>query len=327
MKTKFLKLWALAITVCLAFTSCSDDDNESNGMMNRTIVDIAAGNSDFSLLVQAIERAGLTETLDGNGSFTVFAPTNGAFQSFLSTNGYSSINDVPVAALRQVLLNHVIAGVKAKSTDLTTGYVRTEAIGSASTSNKISMFIRTGANVSLNGGADNGGAVVTTADLLADNGVVHVVNRVIGLPTVTSLVVANPEFSSLTAALTRNDQPDFAGILSGNANAPFTVFAPTNAAFTSFLSEYNFSGLSAVPGSALENVLKYHVVTGNNVLSSNLTNNMAVTSFQGQNFTIKTTGGATITDASNRVSTITMTDIQATNGVIHSINKVLFPQL
>ncbi|PHK06258.1 fasciclin [Nostoc linckia z13] len=329
MRTTFFKVSVLTLLFGSFFVSCNDDDNNDYNpvVMDNTIVDVAKSNNDFSTLVLALDRAGLVETLDGNGKFTVFAPTNAAFSTFLDANGYNSINDVPVAALKQVLLNHVIAGTAAASSTLTTGYVRTEATGMASSSNKISMFINTTGGVTINGGVSNGGAVVSTADIMADNGIIHVVNRVIALPTVTSLVVANPDFSSLTAALTRDDQPDFAGILSGTANSPFTVFAPTNAAFTSFLNEYEFANLNAVPQSALENTLKYHVVTGSNVLSTSLTNNMSVTTFQGQSFTVNTTGGASITDANNRMSTITAADVQASNGVIHTINKVLFPQL
>lgn len=328
MKKALIKLSVFTLLFGSILASCSsDDDNNGNNMMDNSIVDIAMDNSDFTSLVQALDRAGLVETLDGNGTFTVFAPTNAAFSTFLSANGYSSVNDVPVSALRQVLLNHVISGTAATSSSLSTGYVRTEATGAASATNKISMFINTAGGVTINGGAANGGAMVTAADIMADNGVIHVVDRVIALPTVTSLVVANPNFSSLTAALTRDDQPDFAGVLGGTEDSPFTVFAPTNTAFTGFLTEFSFANLAAVPQAALENTLKYHVVTGSNVLSSNLTNNMMVTTFQGQDFTVNTTGGASITDANGRVSNITMVDIQASNGVIHSVDKVLFPQL
>ena len=99
------------------------------------------------------------------------------------------------------------------------------------------------------------------------------------------------------------------GILSGTDNSPFTVFAPN------------------IPQATLENTLKYHVVTGANVLSTDLTNNMEVTTFQGDSFTISLDGGATITDANNRTSTIIATDVQASNGVIHAIDTVILPGL
>jgi hypothetical protein len=130
--------------------------------------------------------------------------------NFLSTAGYASINDVPKAALTQILLNHVVSG-SVKSTDLTTTYIKTLAKGTATTNN-LSMFVNTaGGKVML-----NGVATVTTADIIASNGVVHVVDKVIGLPTIVTHALANPNFTSLVGALTGAGQPDFVTILSGD---------------------------------------------------------------------------------------------------------------
>lgn len=319
------KAWLLALFV-LPFTSCSSDDDNDMVVESNTIVDIAAGNNDLSILVDALTKADLVTTLDGNGQYTVFAPTNAAFTSFLEAKGFASLDEVPVPALREILLNHVVMG-SATSSSLSTGYIKTMAKGSASSTNTLSMFVNTGNGVVLNGGTSNGGAMVTEADVMADNGVVHIVNGVIDLPTVTSHAIANADFSILVQALTRDDQPDFAGILSGTDNSPFTVFAPNNAAFANLLTELSLSGLNDIPQATLENTLKYHVVTGANVLSTDLTNNMEVTTFQGDSFTISLDGGATITDANNRTSTIIATDVQASNGVIHAIDTVILPGL
>src|SRR5690606_18225758 len=110
---------------------------------------------------------------------------------------------------------------------------------------------------------------------------------VIGLPTIVDHAVANPNFSTLVAALTYNPQSGFAATLSGSANSPFTVFAPTNNAFAAFLTETSYSGLAAIPANVLEKTLKYHVVAGANVLSTQLTNDQVVATFSGQNVTVK----------------------------------------
>lgn len=330
MKTqKSLNKILLVVFASLAFASCSDDDDDNTYYpvdSQNSIADVASRNSDFSILVSALVRADLVATLDTGGPYTVFAPTNAAFETFLEANGYASIDEVPVAALKEVLLNHVVSGA-VTSAQLTTGYVKTLAKGAASSTNTLSMYINTTSGVVLNGGTANGGATVTTADILADNGVIHVVNGVINLPTVVNHAVANPDFSILVQALTREDQPDFAGILSGSASSPFTVFAPKNSAFASLLTELSLAGLGDVPQAILENTLKYHVVTDANVLSTNLTNNMEVTTFQGGSFTVGLTGGAKITDANGRVSNIVATDVQASNGVVHVLDKVLLPAL
>ncbi|QGK73510.1 fasciclin domain-containing protein [Flavobacterium sp. SLB02] len=324
MKTIKFKLIAFLALITLVSISCNnDDDNPSE--QPQTIASIAKANPNLSSLVAALEKAGLTATLNSSGSYTVFAPTNTAFTAFLSAKGYANLDAVPVAALKEILLNHVLSA-KVKSTEITTGYVKTLAKGGASASNTISMYIEKGANVDVNGGKTNGGATVTTPDIEASNGVVHVVDGVIGLPTIVNHAIANKNFTTLVSALTYNPASGFAAILSGTASSPFTVFAPTNTAFTSFLTETGFSGLPAVPSNVLETTLKYHVLAGANVRSSALTNGQVVSTFAGQNFTIGLTGGAKITDASARVSNIVATDVQCSNGIIHVIDKVLLPK-
>jgi uncharacterized surface protein with fasciclin (FAS1) repeats len=316
---KTLKIALLGFAI--VFMSCSSDDDSDSS--EKTIVETAQATADLSILVAALQRADLVTTLNGNTEYTVFAPTNAAFNAFLSANGFANIDAVPVAVLKEVLLNHVVAGTN-ESTDLTTGYVKTLAKGSASATNTMSMFVNTSGGVTLNGGTSNGGATVTTADISASNGVVHIVNGVIGLPSVVNHAIANPNFSTLVSALTRDDQPDFAGILSGTG--PFTVFAPTNTAFGGLLTELSLAGLNDVLQPVLENALKYHVVAGANVLSASLTNNQSVTTFQGQSFTVQLPGtGPQILDASSRTSKIIAVDVQASNGVIHALDKVLLP--
>lgn len=318
--SKVIKLSVLAIVYSFCL-SCSDDDDNTMVADNNSITDIASRNTDLSILVDALTRTDLAQTLDQTGPYTVFAPTNTAFSTFLSANGFASVNDVPVPVLKEILLNHVVSG-NFTSSSLTTGYIKTLAKGNASATNTLSMFVNTTSGVKLNGTAN-----VTNANVTASNGTIHIVDSVINLPTIVTHALANPNFTTLVAALTRSDQPDFVGILSGSTNSPFTVFAPTNTAFSNLLTELSLGSLNDIPQSTLENTLKYHVVAGANVLAADLTNNMMVTTFQGQSFTVTTTGGAKITDANSRVSNITAVDVQASNGVIHVIDKVLLPSL
>lgn len=324
MKILKLKVFSLLFAASTLFVSCNNDDDEPTMAQPETITEIAQVTPDLSILVSALVKADLATTLDQPGKYTVFAPTNAAFTAFLKANGFANLDAVPTPVLKEVLLNHVLAS-EVKAAAISTGYVKTLGKGSASTSNTLSMFINKGDKVILNGGTTNNGATVTTADIMATNGVIHIVDGVIGLPTVVNHAIANPNFATLVAALTFNPSSGFATVLSGTTNSPFTVFAPTNAAFTSFLTETSYSGLPAIPANALETTLKYHVVTGANVQSTALTNGMMVDTFAGQKFTIGLTGGAKITDASARVSTIIATDVQCSNGIVHAIDKVLLP--
>ncbi len=301
----------------LCIISC--DDNDDNMMTEKTTYELVSSDSNLSSLKAAIDKAGLSATLNQSGTFTLFAPTNAAFATFLQANGYASLNDVPTAALKTLLMNHVLNS-EVKAAAISTGYVSTLAMGSASSTRPISMFINTNGGVKINGVSN-----VVATDIDANNGVIHKVDAVIGLPTIVTHATANPQFTSLVSALTRSDMPNFVGILSGTANSPFTVFAPTNSAFSSLLTEIGAANIAAIPKTTLENTLKYHVVTGANVGSNNLTNNMMVPTFQGGSFKITTTGGAKITDNNNRVSNIIVTDVQCSNGIIHAIDKVLLP--
>ncbi len=318
-----LKKVALITFLSLGAIACNNDDDAAiiTEPESNTIVDVVENNANYSSLNAALEVAGLKATLDGDTEYTVFAPNNAAFSQFLSDNDFANLSAVPVDVLTQVLLNHVLVGENSAA-ELTTGYVETASTSSPD-DNNLSMYIEVGDNVVI-----NGISTVTQADIEADNGVVHGVNSVIGLPDITTFALADPTFEILVAALTRDDSFEFVPTLqTQDAPAPFTVFAPTNEAFEAFLDEFDFMSLEDVPGDALAAALSYHVVTGANVRSEDITNGMVVTTFEGGEFTINTAGGVTITDENERISNVVASNVQATNGVIHVIDTVLFPNL
>jgi len=304
---------------CIALTmlACSKDDNTTT---LPTITDIAVDNPDFSILVQALTRTNLAGTLDDNSKqFTVFAPTNAAFNTFFSSLGAGvNVNNVDENVLKAILLNHVL-GEEIKSSALPAAtYASTlSPFNTSANAPTISMFVqKSGSVVTINGGSANGGATVTSADLDASNGVIHVVSNVIAIPTIKNHAVANPNFSTLTSLLV--DQ-DLAATLDGTAGSPFTVFAPLNTAFdTATLNLY--TGLSSENKTA---VLLYHVVGGVNV-RSNAIPARNITTLQGQSFSIT---GTVIDDASGVNKNIVLTDVQCSNGVVHAIDKVLLPNL
>src|SRR5210317_428822 len=231
---KFLTLFILA-SAFFVFQSCDDDKNDVENLpVSNTITDFVIANQDnYSILLDALLRADgdLPSVLAGPGPFTVFAPDNDAFNAFLDANGFDDLDDVPTDVLTQVLLNHVVSG-DVRSSALTTGYISSMSTATPNGAN-MSMYIDTADGVEINGASK-----VVAADNAVDNGVVHLVDAVIGLPTIVTMAASNSSFTSLVAALTRDDQPDFVSILSSSADpAPFTVFAPTNDAFASLLTE------------------------------------------------------------------------------------------
>jgi transforming growth factor-beta-induced protein len=309
------KVIALFLLVSI-FSSCSDNDDPV--VEPNTIVDVAVNNN-LSSLVAAVTKAELVATLSGSGPFTVLAPTNEAFAAFLEEKGFNSLDDVPKEVITQILLNHVIDG-SLKSTDLTTGYANTKATSDASQT-PMSIYINTDGGVKFNGISQ-----VSVPNVSADNGTVHVVDKVIDLPTIVTFAAADSNFSILVEALTRESSYTYVETLStpnGTEPAPFTVFAPVNSAFVSLLNELDLTALSEVPTATLTSTLNTHVVAGANVLESGLSDNMPISTLGGALTVNLSAGEATLTDSGSRISKIIATNVQANNGVIHAIDKVV----
>jgi len=316
----------LAMVLLSLFALSCDDNNDNNDTccLGSSIVDVASQEESLSTLVAALQATGLDAALTGQGPYTVLAPTNDAFDTFLASINATSLDDIPVDILTNVLLNHVILG-EVESSTLTNGYTNTQATSGASGTN-MSLYINTDNGVSFNGVSS-----VLTADVTASNGVVHVVDGVIGLPSIVTFALADPNFEVLVQALTREDlTQDFVGLLSipaGSTPSPFTVFAPINSGFVNLLAELGVNSLNDIDEPTLSAVLSYHVVVGANQLSANLSGGMEFTTAQGGNllFNFDDIGGGILTDNNDRTSNIIVLDVQADNGIIHAIDTVVLP--
>jgi transforming growth factor-beta-induced protein len=281
---------------------------------DKDIVDIAAGNPQFSILVAAVQAAGLVDTLKSAGPFTVFAPTNDAFAALLHELGLTAdqlLANKPL--LTQVLTYHVLA-----SRSLAASF--TDGLARATVQGQPVVFKKTGSGLSILDASGRTSNVVI-ANVQASNGVIHAIDRVI-LPTsknIVQLAVGTPALSILVEAVLA---AELQGVLSGPG--PFTVFAPTNDAFVALLGELGVTKAALLADKALlTKVLTYHVVPAQ-VLSSGIPFGQPVTSVQGQTFTIGK--DLQITDANNRKSKIVATDVAASNGVVHVIDRVILPR-
>lgn len=290
----------------LFFVACDKDEDENQPQ--QSIVEIAAGDAQFSTLVTALTRVNLVSVLEGAGPFTVFAPTNDAFTALGVDLATISDDD-----LSEILLYHVLGG-KVTSDLIQEGqtYVSTAAETGPDNAQLSSLVEKTNGAVKINGSIN-----VTTADVDATNGVIHIVDAVIMPLDVVGHAAANSSFSELVGALGAADG-DLVNVL--KTAGPFTVFAPVDDAFTAIAS--TVAGLSTAQ---LAKVLTYHVTAGN-VLSTDLTDNMVVPTVNTPTtFTVNLGTPVTITDGNGGVSNVIFTDVQATNGVIHVLEKVLIP--
>jgi len=304
MKTRFNLVPVLLLVGVLFFTSCNDDDDMEE-MGEKNVVEVAASAGQFTILIEAAKKAGLADYLSNTDGITVFAPTDAAFKSLLTDLGAKSLDDIPVDKLTNILLYHVI-GTTAMSNSLKSGYFPTL---SKSAGNNISMYISVEGGVSINKNTK-----VTSADIAAKNGVIHVVDKVILPPSIVNIAIDNANFSILVQAVVK------AGLVDALSGAgPFTVFAPTNDAFKALFAQLGIMGIDNLTAEQLTPILTYHVVSGN-VLSTALSNGDVPTLNKGKSLKVNLSGGVKIND-----SEVVAANIQGSNGVVHVINKVLIP--
>ena len=279
---------------------------------DQSIVEIAVGNEDFSILVAALQKAELVDALSGEGPFTVFAPTNDAFVKLLGELGITAEQLLDHPQLADVLLYHVVAG-NVLSTDLSNGMQAATLGGEEIT-------------VDLSSGVKINESNVVTADVMATNGVIHIIDTVLvpssfvlnaaDLPdTVVDIALSSSDFSMLVSLL---QKADLVSALQGEG--PFTVFAPTNAAFEKLLSALDITASDLMAQPDLAKVLLYHVVFGK-VMSGDLSDGLNAPTLNGESLIFDLSSGVKVNQ-----SMVTAVDLESDNGVVHVIDTVLVPE-
>ena len=292
-------LIALIMTACLMTMPIAMADSSEDIPTNATNTGV------HDTLVDALVQADLVSTLQGDGPFTVFAPTDQAFAD-AGINLSTFDTDEEIAVLTDILLYHVYTAGAVYAADVTDGLTVAMANGDDAS------FTVTDGTVMI------GDATVTTADVMASNGVIHVIDKVLMPPAdlvdIAAVAMSTGMHDSLVAALVKADL-----VSTVQGDGPFTVFAPTDQAFTNAGIDLD-SFTTDEEIAALTNILLYHVYSGA-VNAANVTDGLAVQMVNGDyaQFTV-TEGTVMIEDA-----TVTAADVMASNGVIHVIDKVLMP--
>lgn len=299
---KYVSIFTIFATGFLGMTAAEEDDTST---MN--IAEIASVTSDVSQLYAAIQAAGLEDTLAADGNFTVFAPTDSAFD-MLDSALLASLMEDP-EALSAVLTYHVLSGT-VMSADAPTGVV--------STVNGGNLLIVKRNNIRLNEKVK-----VTTPDIVASNGVIHLIDSVLLPPgNLVDELVALDKFATLNSTVSMFD----ALVTMLSTGGPYTIFAPTDSAF-----EMIAATVSSLTEDQIYTVLLHHVVDGN-VASFDLEDGAVVMMMSGQNVTIgmgnrTNVNGEIVLRATVDDKFITDYNNMASNGVIHVIEEVLIPTL
>ena len=312
----------LLLVMSLIFSSCSTEEVEQVAIDNQdlSIVEVlkSYGEDDntaarsayskssnssskpkFKTLSVALAKTGLAGTVSSN-RLTVFAPSDDAFAA-LGLDHKNIVSELGVETLRTILLYHVVGSI-VYSGDLSNGFVPT--LNGASV------------EVNLDSGVMINDSNVIVADIMARNGVIHALDKVLLPPMMNITELAIDSFgieSSLVQAVLRAELQD---VLANGG--PFTVFAPDQNAFDIFLADNGFVSVGDIPVDLLTQVLLYHVVEGK-VFSTDLVNGYVPT-LNGAAVNVSLDSGVMIDD-----SNVTSANIQATNGVVHVIDAVLFP--
>ncbi len=269
------------------------------------IVDTAAAAGNFETLLAAAKAAGLAEALKGEGPFTVFAPTDEAFAA-LGEEKIAALLDNP-AKLGAILKYHVVPG-KVMAADVVKVDSATTLLGQS-------------LPVSTEGGVQVGTASVTATDITASNGVIHVIDSVLVPADIVDIAAGNEDFETLVAAVKA------AGLVETlKGDGPFTVFAPTDAAFAALPEGTVEELLKPENKEQLVAVLTYHVVPGT-VTAADVVGVDSAETVQGGSIDVTVEkDGDTVSAVKVDNATVVATDIMALNGVIHVIDAVLLPE-
>lgn len=265
------------------------------------VVDIAVADGRFTTLVAAVQAAGLVETLKSDGPFTVFAPTDDAFAKLPAGTVSALLNDIPT--LTDILLYHVVSG------DVMAEQV--VGLSNATTVQGQPVVV----SVDMGSVYINDAQVIIT-DIQAKNGVIHVIDTVILPPSgnIAETLSADGRFTTLLAAVTAAGLADTL-----STGGQFTLMAPTDDAFARLPAGTVAALLGDIP--QLSEILLYHVVEGR-AFSGDVVKLSSAPSVQGEDILISASGGSVKLNAD---STVTETDLLATNGVIHVIDRVILP--
>ena len=271
-----------------------------------SIAEVAAENGNFTILLAALTEADLASTFanDEAGPFTVFAPTDAAFEALLVELDLTAAELLALPNLGDILAYHVTEG---------------SVLFSAAAGLDVIPTLN-GMPIAQDDGVLDDRATIVSADIVASNGVIHVVDRVL-LPTKTiaDIAVADSRFSTLVLALT---EANLVGAVA-DATADLTVFAPTNDAFGAALDVLDLTAAELLASPDLADILRYHVVPGTFLAADVIAASpFFAPTLQGSTISVEIVDNGVVL---NGTVNVRITDVKAVNGVIHAIDFVLLP--
>lgn len=309
MWTKNQLIILLAVFLTSISTSCLPDPPTGP-----TLWETLTESPEYSTFVTALEITNFDDELREGFAYTLFVPTNEAFEKWLTANGYPAITDVPFQELRYLMRYHMILG-ELDITSNPAGYINTLSPANPDSISLVIFVESTGTSVKLNDTVS-----VSQFNIDSRNGFINELEEVLDIPTVLQLIRSNSSFSNFEEAIVKGGLTSRLQSLSTES----TILLPTNTAFDNFLSEQNINTLDDLSSNEIKQLVKTHILPQNLIFqevidasnSSYLNmegNEVKITSFQDGQMIVENTIG------------VPRYDMQGRNGVVHVISGVINP--
>ncbi len=316
-----LTQWQRLVTFLLAVTALGACQQQNDDVASpKTITDLILEDSQFSLLRVAVQHADAGDALKA-GNLTLFAPNDAAFQASGLTE--AAIRSLPKEQVRAIVLYHALTSpVSSSAVPAGLNSVQTASRGVAYLNRTNSGGLGSGALLFINN------AQVTQPDLVAANGYVHGIDRVLtpSVGTLLETIQANPNLTFLAAAIQRVGTANLPFTTLASSTNAFTLFAPSDAAFRADSRFSTLTAIAAADPQTLANALNYHAVSGIR-LSNQLQTGTIATLLTNNRLTLTVSANQLLVKGNRNASpaTIRTPDLVANNGVLHIIDQVLIP--
>ncbi|MDN3594774.1 fasciclin domain-containing protein [Zunongwangia endophytica] len=311
----------LFFVLCESILSCGTSDDPGDVIIpENTINNFVLNNPNYSVLATGLNRTGLDSVLNSTQQFTIFAPSNSAFNSFLSDNDFTNINDVPLDELENYLRYHLQPGAITLD-EFPDAYIRSLAIGNAS-DRLLSMYTSTADDsFYINNVAE---VVIAQANIELDNGYLNPINTFLSLPSITDFLLVSQEdsalsFSSLLSASTSENYIEELR----SENEVYTVLQASEEAIQNFLLANDYPSISDIPQNTLNNISENHIISAKNIRTEAIADTLNVTAISGIVLKFYEDNGPKILLENEDIVNITTPNIQAVNGVIQVVDQII----
>lgn len=305
-------------------SSCSKDDKTNSPESDLpTIAEIICSRPEFDSLQLALELSGLYNQLNQAGDYTLFAQNNTSYSTgipsyYFRIDTYRSLKEIPFVLLRNGIQNNII-GSRVYTSDLTVNQYLTSLNKGLITNEQSMVHVNVSDEIKISQVIP-----LLESDILASNGVIHVIDRILGPRDLNALINDDPNLRSMENKISRNWDLVLKLIdVNGLTAPPLSVFVPSNLAFTNYRdsASNSFDNLDTL---TQKSILKHHMISGLNLRSNQLINGSYLTE-NSDNLSI-IENGLKVVSANGDTAAIIKSDIQSINGVIHVIDKVLTPR-